>query len=212
MKGDLQDVMGWDGAHVVDPDGVIVGLNRKLKAPDCDYVLSGGFGTKHNSGLAFASSYPAVVIVRSDSQEKGVTILSHAALQGGGPVAYKLSFAAANVENPRDEEAARFIQAGIMQLKTPGDCAHYSQNEQECGQYIPGMKVVNTKALSHPSVSEKVPPGVIWTVEKISTKKRSDGTYRWLLRIFEEDEDKAPGWTFKKTVWVDSWNLDWVKS
>ena len=38
------------------------------------------------------------------------------------------------------------------------------------------------------------------------------GTYRWLLRIFEEDEDKAPGWTFKKTVWVDSWNLDWVKS
>ena len=90
FKGELRDAIAWDGAHVISPTGTITGINRKLNAPRCPCQLQGGFGTKHNSALAFAYKFPAVVIVRSDDQEKGITILSHAALRGSTPHAYKL--------------------------------------------------------------------------------------------------------------------------
>ena len=90
FKAELRDAIAWDGAHVVGPTGTIIGVNRKLDSPSCSYMLKGGFGTKHNSALAFAYHFQAVVIVRSDDEEKGITILSNAALRRSSPEAFKL--------------------------------------------------------------------------------------------------------------------------
>eukprot|EP00622_Pseudochattonella_farcimen_P002071 FR736927.1.p1 GENE.FR736927.1~~FR736927.1.p1 ORF type:complete len:231 (+),score=35.24 FR736927.1:44-694(+) len=115
FKAELRDAIAWDGAHVVGPTGTIIGVNRKLNSPSCSYLLKGGFGTKHNSALAFAYHFPAVVIVRSDDEEKGITILSNTALRQSSPVAFKL--VPSRGGSSSREMAAMQDRMAAMQLK-----------------------------------------------------------------------------------------------
>ena len=52
--------------------------------------VSHDIGTKHGSARAFAYERGSVVIVRSDSETKGISIFSHPALREATPRIFKL--------------------------------------------------------------------------------------------------------------------------
>ena len=72
-------------------DGKVIGVALKLNATESTLKLTGNFGTKHNSCLAYAHQHECIVIVRSDDEHlKGITVFSHSAFALVKPECYHI--------------------------------------------------------------------------------------------------------------------------